>query len=99
MKETSLTKRILTRLNAMPDCYATKIHGGRWTAGQPDILGCIARPGGRGGQAFAIECKVGRNKPTPLQQAMLNHWARSGAMTAVAREDFDVDQFLKTMKE
>lgn len=48
------------------------------TTGDPDLLGCIA------GRAFAIELKVGTNKPTKIQEERIKAWQRAGALAGVA---------------
>lgn len=55
-----------------------KLHGGPTAvAGDPDLYGCYR------GRAFALECKRPGCRPTPLQQARLAEWSRSGAITDV----------------
>lgn len=76
------TTKALKWLNAQPGVWAVKVHGGRFSSGQPDILVCVRghmvqiefkRPGTEG-------TKVGQ--PTPLQQATMDHWERAGATVA-----------------
>jgi len=95
VKESSLVRRILTELRAVPGVKAVKVPGGPMglETGTPDILGCCV------GRAFAIEAKVGRNKPTELQALRLSQWALAGATCAVAREDFDVATFLDGVRK
>lgn len=94
MRERALQSRILRTLNARPDCKALNIPGGpRMESGTPDILGCYR------GQAFAIECKVGGAEPTPLQEHRLRQWAGGGAVTVVAGEDFDAEDFLRSLED
>ena len=47
-------------------------------AGTSDILCCYR------GRFIAIECKVGKNKPTPAQQAFLDRVKAAGGYTIVA---------------
>jgi len=94
MTERALTRRILKRLNAEPDCLAIKVHGGPYArAGEPDIVGCCA------GQAFAIEVKAAGGKVRPAQWERLKAWRRAGAVAVVAREDFSVREFVEGLRE
>ena len=94
MKESVLVNRLLKRLNAAPNCKAIKYHGSLFSrAGEPDLVGSYR------GQAFVIEAKVEKNKPTRLQRRRLKEWERSGAVSAIAREDFDVTAFLKFLEK
>lgn len=94
MKESALVDRILRALRLHTGCYAIKLYVSPFNnAGQPDIYGCYH------GRMFALEVKVGKNKPTHLQALRLQEWHDAGAFTTVAREDFDVDQFLESMRE
>lgn len=59
-------------------------------AGTPDIIAIW--PGGLG---MAIECKVGKNKPTDLQDATLEHIRECGGLAVVAYSIDDVDNAIK----
>lgn len=61
----------------------------KWVSGIPDILGCLS------GRFFAIELKVGRNKPTPIQLATIDHIRRAGGDAAVCYTSREVEYFLK----
>ena len=96
MKESALVHNLLKALNAA-GAKAIKIHGSAFSeAGTPDIIGAA---GFQSGRAFAIECKVGRNQPTALQRQRLHEWECGGAVTAIAREDFDVAKFLANIRD
>ena len=74
MSESSYTRRLLNALNALPQCKAIKMPGGRMMeTGTPDILGSLQ------GRAFAIEVKVPGKKPTAIQQQRLLEWSAGGA--------------------
>lgn len=77
--EARLTKKIIDTLKTEPRTYVRKKHGSAYGSGWPDILGCT------NGIMFAIEVKTpgGGYGVTKLQQAELDKWARSGAITGV----------------
>ncbi len=54
-------------------------------AGTADITGCSPS-----GKFIAIECKIGKNKPTDLQEAYLEEIRRRGGITLVAYSLDDV---------
>lgn len=55
--------------------------GGFGRSGVPDIIISYK------GRFFAIECKAGNNKPTPLQQREIKAINDSGAIAIVVNED------------
>ena len=55
--------------------------GGYGRSGVPDIVGCYK------GKFFAIECKAGKNKPTPLQEKELADIIKAGGVSCVINED------------
>ena len=61
--------------------YFYPVTGGYGTSGVPDIVGCYQ------GMFFGIECKAGKNKPTPLQQLALDNISKQGGIALVVRED------------
>lgn len=64
--ESNITKSILKYLRSLDKCFAWKVHGGMYgTAGIPDVICCYQ------GQFLAFEVKVPGNKPTAIQQAMI----------------------------
>lgn len=78
MKEAILQRQIQAAIKARGG-KVQKIHGDQYTpAGSPDLIGSLD------GRSFAIECKVGSNKPTPKQQHELSAWAAQGWATGVA---------------
>ena len=92
MTEKALIKRIMRELKAA-GAKAIKIHGSIYSeAGTPDIIGCYR------GYAFAIEAKVNCGKSSKIQDCRLREWAHAGAITGIAREDFDVDNFLSQVR-
>ena len=61
--------------------YFTPQTGGYGRSGVPDIICCYR------GTFIGIECKAGKNKPTPLQEAEMEKIRNAGGMTYVINED------------
>ena len=61
--------------------YFYPVTGGFGGSGVPDIVGCYH------GRFFGIECKAGKNKPTPLQQKNLESIKSMGGVALVINED------------
>lgn len=61
-------------------------------AGQPDVVGILCDPGGRGGCYFGIEVKTGRDKLRDVQKAFHFEARKLGAIILVVKtfEDFFV---------
>ena len=69
--------------------WAFKVAGGPYQqAGVPDIVGCL------GGKFFAIEVKVPGNKPTPLQEKVMQDIENAGGAVSVAYSVDDVRKYL-----
>jgi len=62
----------------------------RWTSGIPDLILCIE------GKFYAIELKVGKNKPTRIQAHALEKIKSAGGYSAVCRSIDEVKDFLTT---
>lgn len=60
-REASLVDRIEAFLRRQPRCWVRKTHGSGYSAGLPDLIGCLR------GRFFAIEVKRTGEQPTPLQ--------------------------------
>ena len=73
---------MLATLNALPNVYAIRTHGGAFQQkGTPDVLGCAH------GRFFAIEAKrSAREKPEPAQLYNLKKFARAGGKTFVSHD-------------
>lgn len=54
---------------------------GMGRSGVPDIVCCLR------GHFIGIECKAGKNKPTPLQQKELADIIKAGGVSCVINED------------
>ena len=61
--------------------YFYPVTGGYGRSGVPDIVGCYA------GLFFGVECKAGKNKPTPLQEKNLKEIAEAGGLALVVNEE------------
>jgi hypothetical protein len=78
-QESQLSSKIVKWLNSQPDTVARKKHMTVYgVRGDPDIYFCVL------GQMGVLEIKLGKNKPTELQDARLQEWERAGAITGVA---------------
>lgn len=83
-KEDPIVKAIIKYIRSLPRGWATRTHGGPFTAGEPDISGCID------GHCIKLEVKRDeKHLATPLQLAKLQNWALAGAITGVV---YSVDQ-------
>ena len=79
--EGKVKDKVVRQLKALGCYYFFPATGGYGRSGVPDIVGCYQ------GRFFGIECKAGRNKPTPLQAANLRSIEDAGGFTAVVNED------------
>ncbi len=77
--ESDLSREVLEYLEALPDCFAYKTHGGQYQrSGIPDIILC------RRGRFAGVELKVGDNYPSALQRKTLKEIRESGGMAVTA---------------
>ena len=73
MKESDLVKKICQYLKSIPDLFYWKEHGGIYgTAGIPDLIVCYK------GRFLAFEVKLGKNKPTQLQEMTIRAINKAG---------------------
>ena len=79
--EAKVKKKVADQLKFLGAYYFYPVTGGYGTSGVPDIVGCYQ------GMFFGIECKAGKNKPTPLQQLALDNISKQGGIALVVRED------------
>jgi hypothetical protein len=79
--EAKVKKKVSIILKNLGAYYFYPVTGGYGTSGVPDIVGCYQ------GMFFGIECKAGKNKPTPLQQLALDNISKQGGIALVVRED------------
>lgn len=77
-KETRLQRKVQDYIESLGG-YCFKVHGsGYMKAGIPDIIGCLE------GRFIGIECKVDKNKPSPLQLAHGRLIEKSGGIFIIA---------------
>lgn len=79
--EAKVKKRVVDQLKTLGAYYFYPVTGGYGTGGVPDIVGCYK------GKFFAIECKAGKNKPTPLQEKNIAAIAAQGGAVWVVNEE------------
>ena len=79
--EAKVKKQVTRQLDAMGAYYFYPVTGGYGRSGVPDIVGCFQ------GLFFGIECKAGKNKPTPLQAKNLKDIREAGGIDLVVNED------------
>jgi len=60
--------------------------------GTSDVIACLPRSG----RFLAVECKVGRNKPTPAQMDFLERVRQAGGIAIVA---YDITDVIKVVEE
>lgn len=94
MKEKDLIKKISEYLKTVNDLFFWKEHGGQYgTAGIPDLIICYK------GRFIALECKVGRNKPTILQEVTIKQILRAGGYAMVVRSVDEVKGIIKAFEK
>jgi Holliday junction resolvase len=79
--EAKVKKQVVAKLKGIGAYYFYPVTGGYGSSGVPDIVGCF------GGKFFGIECKAGKNKPTPLQSKNIDHIRKCGGIAMVINED------------
>ena len=79
--EAKVKKKVTEQLKALGAYYFYAFTGGYGRSGVPDIIGCYR------GYFFAIECKAGKNKPTPLQEKNIEEIEKAGGHVIVINEE------------
>ena len=79
--EAKVKRKVVAQLKELGAYYFYPVTGGYGASGVPDIVGCYH------GKFFGIECKAGKNKPTPLQQKNLDSINAMGGIALVVNED------------
>ena len=79
--EAKVKKIVVQQLKEMGAYYFYPATGGYGKSGVPDIVGCYK------GMFFGIECKAGKNTPTPLQEKNLREIRTAGGFDIVVNED------------
>jgi Holliday junction resolvase len=97
--EKKVKAAVVKQLKELGAYYFYPVTGGYGASGVPDIVGCY------NGYFFAIECKAGKNTPTPLQLKNIKAITDVGGIVTVVNETNldEVTQLLtavrKTTKE
>lgn len=90
MKESAIQKSILDYLKRLPKCRAKNNHGSAYSgSGEPDITALYR------GRFLAIEVKRPGEKPTRIQEHVLQKYKEAGAITLVAESVDDVRRLIK----
>jgi Holliday junction resolvase len=79
--EVKVKRKVVAQLKELGAYYFYPVTGGYGASGVPDIVGCYKSA------FFGIECKAGKNKPTPLQQKNLDSIEAMGGIAMVINED------------
>lgn len=79
--EAKVKKQVVAQLKLLGAYYFYPVTGGYGGSGVPDIVGCY------NGKFFAIECKAGKNRPTPLQELNMAKIEMTGGKSIVINED------------
>ncbi len=78
--EAKVKKVVVNQLRNLGAYYFYPVTGGYGRSGVPDIVGCYK------GKLFCIECKAGKNTPTPLQQINLDDIEKQNGIALVVNE-------------
>jgi len=78
--EAKVKKVVTQQLRVLGAYYFYPVTGGYGRSGVPDIVGCYK------GRFFGIECKAGKNTPTPLQQINLDDIEKQDGIALVVNE-------------
>tara|TARA_R100001126_G_C4853959_1_gene163503 strand:+ start:321 stop:620 length:300 start_codon:yes stop_codon:yes gene_type:complete len=79
--EAKVKKKVVRILKEADAYYFYPVTGGFGRSGVPDVVACYK------GRFIGIECKAGKNKPTPLQQKNLDDITKEGGLAYVINED------------
>ena len=94
MKENDIVKAILKYLKTVPHCFAWKEHGGMYgTAGIPDLIVCYK------GRFIGLECKVGKNTATVLQQQTIRQILKAGGYAVVVKSVGEVKAIIQAFEK
>lgn len=93
--ESDIVRRMMATLNAIPNVYCIRTHGGAFQAkGTPDIIGCAL------GAFFTIEAKrSAKEKPSGSQLYSLKQFKQAGGMTFVSHDPHvqEVVEWIRTL--
>ena len=90
MAERDIVTAILRLLRKTPNCFCWKEHGGMYgTAGIPDLIICYK------GRFIGLECKVGKNTATALQQQTIRQILKAGGYAVVVKSVGEVKAIIQ----
>ena len=78
--EAKVKKVVVNQLRNLGAYYFYPVTGGYGRSGVPDMVGCYK------GKFFGIECKAGKNTPTPLQQINLDDIEKQNGIALIVNE-------------
>ena len=78
--EAKVKKVVVNQLRNLGAYHFYPVTGGYGRSGVPDIVGCYK------GKFFGIECKAGKNTPSPLQQINLDDIEKQDGIALVINE-------------
>jgi Holliday junction resolvase len=78
--EAKVKAKVVKTLKERGVYYFYPVTGGFGRSGIPDIICCVK------GKFLAIECKAGKNKPTPLQEMEMQKIRAAGGVAMVVNE-------------
>jgi hypothetical protein len=90
--ESRVKQKVMKYLKDMGTYYFYPVTGGYGKSGVPDIVGCYQ------GMFFGLECKAGKNKPTPLQEKNLKDIKDAGGVALVINEE-NVDDVVRLIQD
>jgi|TARA_R100000789_G_scaffold92448_1_gene91014 hypothetical protein len=79
--EAKVKKVVVKQLKELGCYYFYPVTGGYGRSGVPDIIACFD------GKFIGIECKAGKNKPTPLQERNIDEINSCNGFALVVNED------------
>ncbi len=92
MNESDLITKIKNYLKTIDDIFYWKEHGGMYgVAGIPDIIICYK------GRFVAMEAKVGKNKPTILQEKIIKEIKQAGGIAEIVRSVDDAKRVMQLL--
>lgn len=90
-EETKLQRRIQDYLESI-GAYHFKVHGNSYMkSGIPDVISCYK------GKFIGIECKIGKNKPSKLQEEHRNMILEAGGIHILAYKLEDVVKIFENL--
>ena len=94
MAERDIVAAIMRMLKKWPRCFCWKEHGGMYgTAGIPDLIICYK------GRFIGLECKVGRNTATALQQQTIRQILKAGGYAVVVKSVGEVKAIIQAFEK